>query len=324
VSAVPQLPENVLLDSSFGHFQQEYEASANPWCAGVWRLLRLAGLVVVFVLGALPTCLSAQEIVNTSLRNLVLPDAAGRDDTVQVPGSQTVQPQSSASIAGTVRDAHGAAVPDARVTLVGQNNAVDRIVTADSKGAFTFADLVPGTYRVTITAVAGLEPFVSAAVVLSAGERRELRIIGTRIPTTSTSVNVVATLSEIAQEQVREQEKQRVLRFLPNYYSSYIWDAAPMTAKLKFKLSLRSTTDPVTFLVAAGLAGVEQRHNTFPGYGQSSEGYAKRFGAAYADTMVSKMVSRAILPTVLHQDPRYFYEALAASARVYSMPWRRP
>src|SRR5260370_7107519 len=80
-----------------------------------------------------------------------------------------------------------------------------------------------------------------------------------------------------------------------------------MTPKLKFKLSLRSTTDPVTFLVAAGLAGVEQRHNTFPGYGQGSEGYAKRFGAAYADTMVTKMVSRAILPTALHQDPRYFY-----------------
>ena len=80
-----------------------------------------------------------------------------------------------------------------------------------------------------------------------------------------------------------------------------------MTPKLKFKLALRATTDPVSFLAAAILAGVEQKHNTFPGYGQGSEGYAKRFGAAYADALVSKMVSRAILPTVLHQDPRYFY-----------------
>jgi hypothetical protein len=160
---------------------------------------------------------------------------------------------------------------------------------------------------VKIAAAAGLEPLVSHEVVLGAGERRELTIIGTRIPTTSTTVHVTATLNEVAQAQVQEQEKQRVLGFLPNYYSSYIWDAAPMTPTLKFKLSLRSTTDPVTFLVAAGLAGVEQKHNTFPGYGQGPEGYAKRFGAAYADTMVSKMVSRAILPTVLHQDPRYFY-----------------
>jgi hypothetical protein len=80
-----------------------------------------------------------------------------------------------------------------------------------------------------------------------------------------------------------------------------------MTPKLKFKLTLRSTTDPVTFLVAAGLAGVEQKQDIFPGHGHGSEGYAKRFGAAYADTLVSKMVSRAILPTVLRQDPRYFY-----------------
>ena len=212
----------------------------------------------------------------------------------------------SGSIAGTVRDLDGVAVPGVRVTLAGPNNAVDQVVTADSRGAFTFAELVPGIYRVKI-AEAGLEQSVTAEVVLGAGEGREVPIVGTRIPTVSTTIDVVATLNEVAQAQVEAQEKQRVLGFLPNYYSSYIWDAAPMTPKLKFKLSLRSTTDPVTFLVTAGLAGVEQKHNTFPGYGQGSEGYAKRFGAAYADTMVSKMVSRAILPTILHQDPRYFY-----------------
>jgi len=236
-----------------------------------------------------------------------LQDASQPEEAVHVPGSKVVQPQSSGSIAGTIRDAHGAVVPDVRVMLIGLNNAVEQVVSADSKGAFTFDELAPGTYRVKIAAAAGLEPLVSDEVVLGAGERHELTIIGTRIPTTSTTVHVTATLNQVAQAQVQEQEKQRVLGFLPNYYSSYIWDAAPMTPKLKFKLSLRSTTDPVTFLVAAGLAGVEQKHNTFPGYGQGAEGYAKRFGAAYADTMVSKMVSRAILPTVLHQDPRYFY-----------------
>ena len=220
--------------------------------------------------------------------------------------SEAAAPAASASISGTVRDAHGAVVPGVRVTLAGPNNAVDQVVTADSNGGFAFEDLVPGTYRVKIAAAAGLEP-LTAEVVLSAGERRELPIVGARIPTTSTTVHVVASPDEVAQAQVRQQEKQRVLGMLPNYYSSYIWDAAPMTPKLKFKLTLRSTTDPISFLVAAGLAGVEQKHNTFPGYGQEAEGYAKRFGAAYADTMVSKMVSRAILPSVLHQDPRYFY-----------------
>ncbi len=80
-----------------------------------------------------------------------------------------------------------------------------------------------------------------------------------------------------------------------------------MTPKLKFQLALRSAVDPITFLVTAGLAGIEQKHNTFPGYGQGLEGYGKRLGAAYADTMSTRMIGRALLPAVLHQDPRYFY-----------------
>ena len=218
--------------------------------------------------------------------------------------AQEPVPQASASIAGTVRDEDGAAVPGARVTLAPSNNGIDRETTSDSAGGFTFSELAPGAYRLTISEV-GLDRPVTAEVVLGAGERRELPIVGTRILTTT--VHVVASVDEVAKSQVEAQETQRVLGFVPNYYSSYIWDAAPMTPKLKFKLGLRSTTDPVSFLSAAILAGVEQKHNTFPGYGQGTEGYAKRFGAAYADAFTGKMVSRAILPTILHQDPRYFY-----------------
>jgi hypothetical protein len=225
------------------------------------------------------------------------------DGTVQTPVSEAAPP-ANASITGTVRDADGVAVPGALVTLAGPNNVVDREATADSRGTFVFSELVAGVYRLKISEV-GLDRPITAEVVLGAGEKRELPIVGTRILTTT--VHVVASVDEVAQSQVAAQETQRVLGFVPNYYSSYIWDAAPMTPKLKFKLGLRATTDPVSFLAAAGLAGVEQKHHTFPGYGQGSEGYAKRFGAAYADAFIGKMVSRAILPTVLHQDPRYFY-----------------
>jgi Carboxypeptidase regulatory-like domain len=245
----------------------------------------------------------SQEPVSTSVSNAATQDAPRPDDAVQIPASGSVPP-ASASIAGTVRDADGVAVPGARVILAPPNNGLDRVTTADSRGAFMFSELIPGVYRLEISEV-GLDRPITAEVVLGAGERRELPIVGTRILTTT--VQVVASVNAIAQSQVEAQETQRVLSIFPNYYSSYIWDAAPMTPKLKFKLALRATTDPVSFLAAAGLAGVEQKHHTFPGYGQGSEGYAKRFGAAYADALVSKMVSRAILPTVLHQDPRYFY-----------------
>ena len=276
------------------------------------RLGSPGGLVVALFLGVLATCLRAQEMASAPLSNLQDAPAS----VAQAPGSEAVQPQPSASIAGTVRDSNGAAIPGAVVTLAGQNptgqnpagqsKAVNRVTTADKKGAFTFGGLAPGTYQVKLNE-AGVELSAPAEVVLGAGEKRQLPLVATRLPTQTTRVQVVATLNQVAQAQIHEQEKQRVLGFLPNYYTSYIWDATPLTPKQKFNLSLRQTTDPVTFLVAAGLAGVEQKHNTFPGYGQGAEGYAKRFGAAYADTVVSRMVSRAILPTVLHQDPRYFY-----------------
>jgi Carboxypeptidase regulatory-like domain len=136
-----------------------------------------------------------------------------------------IQPQSFASIAGTIRDTNGAAVRDARVMLVGRDNAAGRVVMADSKGAFAFGDLPPGSYHVEINA-AGLMPSVSEEVVLGSGEGHKLSMAVTRLPTTTTTVPVVATLNEVAQAQVKQEEKQRILGILPNFYTSYIWDAA--------------------------------------------------------------------------------------------------
>ncbi len=84
---------------------------------------------------------------------------------------------------------------------------------------------------------------------------------------THADVTVVATLQDVAQAQVQAQERQRVFGILPNFYSSYIWNAAPMTSKQKFGLALRSQHRPHDIRDAAATAGVEQWHNTFPGYG---------------------------------------------------------
>ena len=214
--------------------------------------------------------------------------------------------QVPASISGTVQDVDGVVVPGVPVTLVGQNNIAERLVKADSKGVFTFAGLAPGTYRVRIEA-AGIQPSVSGEVKLGAGQARELPITAIRIPPKVTTIEVVATPAEVAQAQVQEQEKQRIAGFVPNFLTSYIWDAAPIAPKQKFSLAFRTTINPATLLIVAGVAGVEQAHNTFPGYGQGTEGYAKRFGASYADTAANRMFASAIFPTLLHQDPRYFY-----------------
>jgi hypothetical protein len=165
---------------------------------------------------------------------------------------------------------------------------------------------MPGTYRIQVSG-ASLQGWISGDVVLNAGERREVAVTPTGIPTTNTTVDVRATLRDVAAAQVHEEEKQRILGFMPNFYSSYRWDAQPMTSQLKFRLALRSALDPFAFITAGGVAGVEQAHKTFPGYGQGAEGYAKRYGSAYADGVVGRMMGSAVFPAIFHQDPRYFY-----------------
>jgi hypothetical protein len=173
----------------------------------------------------------------------------------QITDARLATAQFSASIAVTVRDIHGTAVSGAEVELVGPNNAANRLATADIKGTITFTELAAGTYQLRIKAV-GLASPVSEDVVLGTGEYRALSVTAMEAPATTTTVKVTATLNDVAQEQVAEQEKQRVLGFLPNYYVSYIWDAVPMTPKIKLSLALRAATDPATFQVTADVTGV--------------------------------------------------------------------
>jgi len=274
--------------------------------AGAGDPIRFAGVVVIFLLGGLSTCLGRPAGVEVQVTKLAGQNAPLSLGAGQAGDSNVALPQISASIAVTVRDIHGTPIPSLGIELVGQNNGVNRLVMTDTEGTALFAELASGTYQIRTNA-AGLMPSVSADVVLGAGELRELSMIAMETPATTTTVKVSATLNEVAQEQVAEQEKQRVLGILPNYYVSYIWNAVPMTPKLKFDLALRAATDPATFLVAAAVAGVEQAHNTFPGYGQEPGGYAKRYASTYGDTLIGAMIGHAILPSLLHQDPRYFY-----------------
>ena len=109
-----------------------------------------------------------------------------------------------------------------------------------------------------------------------------------------------------AQEELKKQTHQRILGIFPNFNTSFVQDAAKLTSRQKFQLAFRSAIDPVTFMVAGIDAGFEQASNTFPSYGQGGEGYAKRFGASYADSFNGGMLGNALFPALLHQDPRYF------------------
>jgi hypothetical protein len=83
-------------------------------------------------------------------------------------------------------------------------------------------------------------------------------------------------------------------------------DALPLSAGQKYRLFFKSATDPWAFSLAGAVSGIGQAHNDEPTWGQGAEGYAHRFGAAYSDYFIGNFFGNAVLPTILHEDPRYF------------------
>ena len=159
----------------------------------------------------------------------------------------------------------------------------------------------------TITAV-GMEE-ASTQGELNPDESLELPPIALRVASASDEVEVSSlTQQELAEQQIREEEKQRLVGLIPNFYVTYDWKAAPLTPKQKYKLAARSMVDPATFIIVGGFAGLEQATNEFSGYKQGAAGYGKRYAAGLADTDIGAMLGGAVLPVLFHQDPRYFYK----------------
>jgi hypothetical protein len=219
--------------------------------------------------------------------------------------------QSAGSINGTVVDRTGAVVVGARVTLTRAGQSPPQEVLSGAYGQYSFVNVAPGTFEITITAK-GFTTETSSGI-LHSGEVYIAPVSALVTATITTDVQVTVPQVEVAQDQVKAQEKQRVLGVFPNFYVSYVPDAVPLTPKLKFRLALRTMIDPVTFALTGIDAGVQQAQNDFSGYGQGAEGYAKRFGASYADNALSTFIGGAILPTLLKQDPRYFYKGTGST-----------
>jgi hypothetical protein len=215
--------------------------------------------------------------------------------------------QRSGSITGTVLDAEGAEVTDALVTLENADSKTQRMLTTDSVGSFKFDSIEPGRFSLTITST-GFAPWVSTGLALQTGQSYEVPPVALQIASTTTDVEVTVTRHDIAEDQMHFEENQRVLGVFPNFYVSYVRNPAPFSAGQKFRLAFRTSVDPISIAIPGVVAGVEQWQNGFSGYGQGADGYAKRFGASSADSAISIMITDAILPSILRQDPRYFYK----------------
>jgi hypothetical protein len=102
-------------------------------------------------------------------------------------------------------------------------------------------------------------------------------------------------------------KNNRLFWVLPNYLTVENLDQfGRLSAKTKFKLSAKTMSDPVTVSFVGVIALLGQARNSDPSYGQGFKGYEKRFGTIYANTGIGTLMTTSVLPTLLHQDPRYF------------------
>jgi len=213
------------------------------------------------------------------------------------------------TIAGTLTDPDGTFIAGASITLIRdpQTPAADpaaSVAISTPDGRFAFPDVPPGPFKLSVAAP-GFAPQQTSGE-LHPGESCELAVIAL-LPGSTTSIDVTASQTQIAEAQINQEEKQRVIGFFPNFYVSYLSDPVSLDPKQKFELAFKTLYDPVSFVLNGVTAGVQQAANTYS-WGQGAQGYGKRYAAAYGTFLTGTLIGSAALPILFKQDPRYFYK----------------
>jgi hypothetical protein len=197
--------------------------------------------------------------------------------------------QATGSIHGKVTDSSGAPILGAVVAIQGADGSAHLTVT-DVDGAFQIASLPAGNYNVKISA-SGLSDWTASNVPVSTLPVPQPLLAVMEVATYVTTVTVGLSPEEVAQEQLKQETQQRVLGVIPNYFVAYENNAAPLSARQKLNLSFKTLIDPATFAAVGITAGIQQDRRSYYQFGQGSEGYAKRFGAAYGSTATNLLIT---------------------------------
>ncbi|MGA9255808.1 MAG: carboxypeptidase-like regulatory domain-containing protein [Candidatus Sulfotelmatobacter sp.] len=245
------------------------------------RLLKLTQMLVLVALGGVIVAVPASA------------------QSAEAPNTKTGR------ILGAVVDTSDDPIPGATVFLQGPTGDRLTVVTKDD-GAFVF-DQAPAdiAYQVTVTA----EGFAdwSSSVTVEPGQDKTLTDVKLRILAVQRAVTVSYSEKEVAAQQLKAEEQQRVLGFIPNVYVVYEPHPEPLTTRMKFALAYKDLTHPVFFARTAAWAGFEQAAG-LRNYPQNLRGYGDRLGTGLADGATEGLIGNAVLPSLLHQDPRYFYQ----------------
>jgi hypothetical protein len=211
------------------------------------------------------------------------------------------------TIVGTVLDFTGGVVPGATVLLEDQRGkSVERRVLTQDNGFFKLDGVKPGIPCHLRIGGKGFADWISNDIILTPSQYFIVTGITLKVASVQTTVNVVPS-DEIAVQQLKTEEQQRIAGVIPNFYVVYNQNPAPLTPKMKFHLAAKFLTDPVTTTGFALNAAIYQMVG-YPSFGQGAKGYGQRLGATFAGGYTNILVGDGILPSLLHQDPRYFYQ----------------
>src|ERR1700758_2310772 len=210
------------------------------------------------------------------------------------------------NILGTVVDTSDDPIPGARVILQGPAGVPLTAVTKDD-GSFAFDQASAGFVYQIIATAEGFADW-NSSITVEPGQNKTLPEIKLRILAVQRAVTVSYSSKEVAAQQLKAEEQQRVLSFIPNIFVVYEPHPEPLTTRMKFHLAYKSLTNPFFFARTAAWAGISQARDNPSEWHQGAEGYGKRLGAGFADGVTGGLISNAILPSLLHQDPRYFYQ----------------
>jgi len=266
-----------LRTSLIGMTETRAEASSLLWKRALRKATR-ACLHAVFASASFLLCmvpagaLAQQGTAEHGIISRSLPDAPLPHSDPQNSAQQTPVAEGSASVAGTVLDVSGAAVSGADVSLMHEDGTQLLTMVSEANGEFDFTKIPAGSYLVTVNAK-GFAPFKSAEFAVGVQQAYEVPQVSLSIATANMEVTVRPT-ELIAAEEIKAEEQQRLVGVIPNFFTSYIHDAAPLNWKQKFSLTARNSFDPIAFIGVGLGAGIEQATNTYPGYGQGAAGYA--------------------------------------------------
>jgi hypothetical protein len=100
--------------------------------------------------------------------------------------------------------------------------------------------------------------------------------------------------------------KDRLFFLLPNFLTVHGTLLPPMTASQKFSVVTAGTFDPVEFPWYGFETAISESTHADPALGSGWGGFGKRYALNFANGTSENFMVGAIMPTIFHQDPRYY------------------